>query len=100
MTTAKAGSQQSEAAENEVTTQNLMNQEVYSRTGKRVGRVKDIVVDFETQRIDGLLVTDVNRNLFSQDSLPKEFVIPYEWVQDAESIVITVPVSSGRVNFR
>lgn len=83
-----------------VTTNGILDKEIYSRTGKRVGRVKDIVIDFDKQRIGGLLITDVNTALFTQDSIPREFVIPYSWVQDAESIVITVPISAERVNFR
>lgn len=83
-----------------VTTNGILDRDVYSRTGKRVGRVKDIVIDFDTQRIGGLLVTDVNTTLFTQDSVPREFVLPYSWVQDAESIVITVPIAAERVNFK
>lgn len=82
-----------------VTTNGILDREVYSRTGKRVGRVKDIVIDFDRQRIGGLLLTDVNTELFTQDSVPREFVIPYSWVQDADSIVLTVPIAAERVNF-
>lgn len=92
--------QSSDRADTAVATEQLINQEVYSRTGERVGRVSDIIVDFESQRIDGLLITDANANLFTQDSIPRDFILPYEWVQDAESIVLTNPVSEERVTFK
>lgn len=92
--------QDGDSADTDVTTEQLMNQEVYSRTGARVGRVSDVVIDFEAQRIDGVLITDPNPNLFTQDSIPRDFILPYEWVQDAESIVLTSPVSKERVTFK
>lgn len=100
MTPQQAQTNQSENSADTVTSQGLLGQEVYSRTGRQVGRVQDLIIDFDAQRIDGLLITNVNTELFTQDSVPNEFIVPYSWVQDADSIVITVPISAERVNFR
>lgn len=100
MNSQQAQANVTETTTDTVTSQGLLGQEVYSRTGRRVGQVQDLVIDFDAQRIDGLLITDVNTELFTQDSVPKEFVVPYSWIQDADSIVITVPISAERVDFR
>lgn len=99
MKTAQSGEHQSTDEESRITTGSIMSQEVFSRTGTRVGSVKDVVVDFDSQRIKGLLITNINSNLFAQDSVPSEFVLPYSWVQDADSIVLTVPIKNERVDF-
>jgi len=100
MKTKQVQSSAIESEDDTATSEQLLGQEVFSRTGKKVGQVQDLVVDFNTQKIDGLLVTNVNPDLFTQDSVPNKFVIPYSWVQDADSIVITVPISAERVNFK
>lgn len=81
-----------------VTSHQLLNQDIIARTGKKVGVVSDVVFDFNSQEVKSILVKNINSELFTQDTVPNKLLIPYDWVQDADSVVVTVPISSRRVN--
>ena len=47
----------------------LFGLNIYTNTGVYVGKLQDLVIDIEEQKITGLAVSDVNRELFD---LPAE----------------------------
>ena len=46
----------------------------------------DLVIDIEEQKITGLAISDINRELF--DLTSRGVIIPYRWVITAADIII------------
>lgn len=64
----------------------LFGLNIYTNTGVYVGKLQDVVIDVESQKISGLAVSDINRDLFDLSS--KGVIIPYRWVITAADIII------------
>lgn len=64
----------------------LFGLNVYTNTGVYVGKLQDLVIDKDEQKITGLAISDINRELF--DITSRGVVIPYRWVITAADIVI------------
>lgn len=64
----------------------LFGLNIYTNTGVYVGKLQDLVIDIEEQKITGLAVSDVNRELFDLSS--RGVIIPYRWVITAADIII------------
>ena len=64
----------------------LFGLNIYTNTGVYVGKLQDLVIDKDEQKITGLAVSDVNRELFDVPS--RGVIIPYRWVITAADIVI------------
>jgi sporulation protein YlmC with PRC-barrel domain len=64
----------------------LFGLNVYTNTGVYVGKVQDLVIDVEEQKITGLAVSDINRELF--DITSRGIIIPYRWVITAADIIL------------
>lgn len=64
----------------------LFGLNVYTNTGVYVGKLQDLVIDIEEQKITGLAISDINRELF--DLTGRGVIIPYRWVITAADIII------------
>ncbi|MDD3042600.1 MAG: PRC-barrel domain-containing protein [Methanosarcinaceae archaeon] len=64
----------------------LFGLNIYTSSGVYVGKLQDMVIDVEDQKISGLAVSDINRELFDLNS--KGVIIPYRWVITAADIII------------
>ncbi|HEY3360794.1 MAG TPA: PRC-barrel domain-containing protein [Methanosarcina sp.] len=64
----------------------LFGLNIYTNTGVYVGKLQDLVIDIEDQKITGLAISDVNRELF--DLTSRGVIIPYRWVITAADIII------------
>ncbi|HWR24613.1 MAG TPA: PRC-barrel domain-containing protein [Methanosarcina sp.] len=64
----------------------LFGLNVYTNTGVYVGKVQDLVIDIEDQKITGLAVSDINRELF--DITSRGIIIPYRWVITAADVIL------------
>ncbi len=64
----------------------LFGLNIYTNNGVYVGKLQDLVMDVEEQKVTGLAVSDVNRELFDLSS--RGIIIPYRWVITAADIII------------
>ena len=64
----------------------LFGLSIYTNTGVYVGKLQDLVIDIDDQKITGLAVSDINRELF--DLTTRGVIIPYRWVITAADIII------------
>jgi len=64
----------------------LFGLNIYTNTGVYVGKLQDLVIDIEDQKITGLAISDINRELF--DLTSRGVIIPYRWVITAADIII------------
>lgn len=69
--------------ENPVTSLNKLP--VYTRDGKFVGNIKNVIIDVENKRVASLLVTKTNPELVEGGI---DVAIPYRWVNAVGDIVI------------
>ncbi len=64
----------------------LFGLNIYTNNGVYVGKLQDLVIDVEEQKVTGLAVSDINRELF--DIRSRGIIIPYRWVITAADIII------------
>ncbi|AAM04257.1 TPA: photosystem reaction center subunit H [Methanosarcina acetivorans] len=64
----------------------LFGLNIYTNNGVYVGKLQDLVIDVEEQKVTGLAVSDINRELFDISS--RGIIIPYRWVITAADIII------------
>ncbi len=64
----------------------LFGLNVYTNAGVYVGKLQDLVIDIEDQKITGLAISDINRELF--DLTTRGVIIPYRWVITAADIIV------------
>lgn len=64
----------------------LFGLNIYTNNGVYVGKLQDLVIDVEEQKVTGLAVSDINRELFDLSS--RGIIIPYRWVITAADIII------------
>ncbi|MDI9394055.1 MAG: PRC-barrel domain-containing protein [Euryarchaeota archaeon] len=64
----------------------LFGLNIYTNNGVYVGKLQDLVIDVGEQKVTGLAVSDVNRELFDLSS--RGIIIPYRWVITAADIII------------
>lgn len=64
----------------------LFGLNIYTSSGVYVGKLQDLVIDVEDQKVSGLAVSEINRELFELNS--KGVIIPYRWVITAADIII------------
>lgn len=64
----------------------LFGLNIYTNAGVYVGKLQDLVIDIEDQKITGLAISDINRELF--DLTSRGVIIPYRWVITAADIII------------
>ncbi len=64
----------------------LYGLDIYTDKGLYVGRVNDVQLDLEEQKIIGLATTKLNPNLF--DTTNHGVIIPFRWVLAIGDIVL------------
>lgn len=64
----------------------LFGLNIYTNNGVYVGKLQDLVIDVEEQKVTGLAVSDINREIFDLSS--RGIIIPYRWVITAADIII------------
>ena len=78
---------ESEPAPQEITS--LVGREVYSNNGVFVGEVEDLRLDMTDERVTGLALGQINRDLFD-DRLEgaNGVLLPYRWVRAVGDVVL------------
>ena len=76
-----------ESAPQEITS--LVGREVYSNDGVFVGEVEDLRLDMTDERVTGLALGEINRDLFD-DRLEgaNGVLLPYRWVRAVGDVVL------------
>ncbi|PSQ14081.1 photosystem reaction center subunit H [Halobacteriales archaeon QS_8_69_73] len=76
-----------EPAPQEITS--LVGREVYSNNGVFVGEVEDLRLDMTDERVTGLALGQINRDLFD-DRLENAngVLLPYRWVRAVGDVVL------------
>lgn len=64
----------------------LFGLNIYTNNGVYVGKLQDLVIDVDEQKVTGLAVSDINRELFDLSS--RGVIIPYRWVITSADIII------------
>ena len=78
---------ESESVPQEITT--LVGREVYSNNGVFVGEVEDLRLDMDSERVTGLALGEINRNLFEGRVEGSQGVLlPYRWVRAVGDVVL------------
>ena len=71
----------------EITT--LVGREVYSNNGVYVGEVEDVRLDLDAERVTGLALHDVSREMFGDATAgARGVLIPYRWVMAVGDVVL------------
>lgn len=75
------------SAPQEITT--LVGREVYTNNGVFLGEIEDLRLDLDAERVTGLALHQLNRELFEQEAhSARGVIVPYRWVQSVGDIVI------------
>lgn len=78
---------ESQSAPQEITS--LVGREVYSNNGVFVGEVEDLRLDMDSERVTGLALGEINRDLFDAYVDGSQGVmIPYRWVRAVGDVVL------------
>ncbi len=78
---------ESQSAPQEITS--LVGREVYSNNGVFVGEVEDLRLDMDSERVTGLALGEINRDLFeSRVDGSQGVLIPYRWVRAVGDVVL------------
>ena len=78
---------ESESAPQEITS--LVGREVYSNNGVFVGEVEDLQLDMDAERVTGLALGEINRELFgARVDGSKGVLVPYRWVRAVGDVVL------------
>jgi len=78
---------ESQSVPQEITS--LVGREVYSNNGVFVGEVEDLRLDMDSERVTGLALGEINRNLFEGRVEGSQGVlIPYRWVRAVGDVVL------------
>ncbi len=64
---------------------NLIGRQVYSPKGFRIGEVKNIDLDIESFRVDGICLVNSNERIIEN---AQNICVPYRWIQDVGDIII------------
>ena len=78
---------ESQSVPQEITS--LVGREVYSNNGVFVGEVEDLRLDMDSERVTGLALGEINRDIFeSRVDGSQGVLIPYRWVRAVGDIVL------------
>ncbi len=76
-----------QSAPQEIT--NLVGREVYTTTGVFLGEVEDLRLNLDAQKVTGLALHELNRELFADEmATSRGVILPYRWVQAVGDVVI------------
>ncbi|MGB8312746.1 MAG: PRC-barrel domain-containing protein [Halobacteriota archaeon] len=68
----------------------IMDLNVYTDKGEYIGKVEDIKIDTNEKKVTGIVVGDVNHNLF--DIKYRFIVIPYRFAKSIADIILVSSV--------
>jgi sporulation protein YlmC with PRC-barrel domain len=68
----------------------IMDLNVYTDKGDYVGKVEDIKIDTNDKRVTGLVIGDINHNIF--DIKYRFVVIPYRFAKSIADIILVSSV--------
>ncbi|HXY87936.1 MAG TPA: PRC-barrel domain-containing protein [Candidatus Acidoferrales bacterium] len=68
----------------------IMDLNVYTDKGEYIGKVEDIKIDTNEKKVTGIVVGDVNHNLF--DIKYRFIVIPYRFAKSIADIIVVSSV--------
>ena len=71
----------------EIELSSLYGMDLYTDKGVFVGKIEDVSIDIREKRISGIVVRDVNPQLFNIGD-KKGVIIPYRWVTAVGDIVL------------
>ncbi len=71
----------------EIELSSLYGQDIYTDRGVYVGKIEDVNVDIKGRRIAGLVVKNINPNVFDVGN-KRGIIIPYRWVLAIGDIVL------------
>jgi sporulation protein YlmC with PRC-barrel domain len=78
---------ESQSVPQEITS--LVGREVYSNNGVFVGEVEDLRLDMDSERVTGLALGEINRDIFeSRVDGSQGVLIPYRWVRAVGDVVL------------
>ena len=78
---------ESQSVPQEITS--LVGREVYSNNGVFVGEVEDLQLDMDAERVTGLALGEINRELFgARVDGSKGVLVPYRWVRAVGDVVL------------
>ena len=78
---------ESESVPQEITS--LVGREVYSNNGVFVGEVEDLQLDMDAERVTGIALGEINRELFgARVDGSKGVLVPYRWVRAVGDVVL------------
>ncbi|MFB6068407.1 MAG: PRC-barrel domain-containing protein [Halobacterium sp.] len=67
----------------------LVGREVYSNNGVFVGEVEDVRLNLDAEAVNGLALSELNPQLFSQSMTgEKGVIVPYRWVRAVGDVVL------------
>ena len=67
----------------------LVGREVYSNNGVFVGEVEDLQLDMNAERVTGLALGEINRELFgARVDGSRGILVPYRWVRAVGDVVL------------
>jgi len=64
---------------------NLIGRQVYSPKGFRIGEVKNIDLDVDIRRVDGICLVSTNEGIIENG---ENICVPYRWIQDVGDIIL------------
>lgn len=68
----------------------VIGKRLYTANGVSIGRVEDVVLDFDQGFTKKLAVTNVNSELFTRPIDSKRgILIPFDWIDVVDDIIIT-----------
>ncbi|MCL6014378.1 MAG: PRC-barrel domain-containing protein, partial [Candidatus Thermoplasmatota archaeon] len=68
-----------------ISTDALIEKPVYTEKGVLVGNVYDVILDFESGNVYGLLIKDTNSNVVSE-GIP--ISIPFRWIKSIGDAIL------------
>ena len=78
---------ESESVPQEITS--LVGREVYSNNGVFIGEVEDLQLDMNAERVTGLALGEINRELFgARVDGSRGILVPYRWVRAVGDVVL------------
>ncbi len=64
---------------------NLISRLVYSPKGFLIGEVKNIDLDIDNCRVDGICLVDTNERIIEN---AQNICVPYRWIQDVGDVIV------------
>ncbi len=74
----------------------IMDLTVYTDKGEYIGKVEDIKIDTNEKKVTGIVVGDVNHNLF--DIKYRFIVIPYRFAKSIADIILVSNVVKSLIS--